>query len=367
MTMSAMLTIGLIGLFAGGIINYIACLLIRTDDPLSNYTPSDDCLHKISLWEAIPFMSFCFPARKCPHCRNRLFLAYPLVEIITAGFFMALVWRLGFTANAAGMMILVSVLIAVCITDFRVKIIPHEITYPAIILGIIFSAQIRSDLLGALAGIGISYIVFDFLAFYGLQFYIWMNKPTSIASAQLLSTTENSPRSKQTNLIFWYSNSFTLKQKQTSSIAPLSNLFCKGTPIEELEIIGGGDAVLSALISSWLGWRKLLLALIVSFIVGAVLGALYLLVELWRQRLIKTLVLPVTTYILAIALLAKFLLYLLAQILQQPGLNSMYLTVLPWAIFIGLLLGIMTAGSKLSKPFPFGPALAAGAVAAIFT
>jgi len=32
-----------------------------------------------------------------------------------------------------------------------------------------------------------------------------------------------------------------------------------------------------------------------------------------------------------------------------------------------MLLGVMASGSKVSKPFPFGPALAAGAALAIFT
>ncbi len=47
-----------------------------------------------------------------------------------------------------------AVLIAVTVTDFREKLIPHEITYPSILLGILFSAFIRDDLIGTMAGIG---------------------------------------------------------------------------------------------------------------------------------------------------------------------------------------------------------------------
>ena len=155
--------------------------------PFLKSAPHKDCQHKLSLWEILPLLSFFCPTKNCHHCRQRLFLEYPFVEIFTACAFLVLAWHFHMTPYAVGMMIFVSILIAVCITDFKAKIIPHEITYPAIILGIIFSAQVRSDLLGALAGIGVSYIVFDFLAFYGLQVYLWLNKPTTAPSQQLLS------------------------------------------------------------------------------------------------------------------------------------------------------------------------------------
>lgn len=159
MTVPVVFALALVGFFAGGLINYIACFLLQMDNPFSSPLPSPGCRHRLSPWEAIPLYSFYSANKNCPHCRHRLLWQYPLIEIITACAFLIIAWRFGLTPYAIGMMIFVAVLIAVCITDFKAKIIPHEITYPAIILGIIFSAQVRSDALGALAGIGVSYIL----------------------------------------------------------------------------------------------------------------------------------------------------------------------------------------------------------------
>ena len=143
-------------------------------------------------------------------------------------------------------------------------------------------------------------------------------------------------------------------------------LFSKGIPIEELEIIGGGDAVLSALISAWLGWHKLLLALVISFLLGTVLGSIYLLIELWKERLIKTIIPAVTTGVIISSFIAITVLVFFAVSAKQPITSMPFWQTLPFAILTGSLLGIIIGGSRVSKPFPFGPALAAGAVIAIF-
>jgi prepilin signal peptidase PulO-like enzyme (type II secretory pathway) len=57
--------------------------------------------------------------------------------------------------------------------------------------------------------------------------------------------------------------------------------------------------------------------------------------------------------------------------MTAPGHES-ELRQLPWialgvaSIFGGILLGTIANGREGSKPFPFGPALAAGAVVAVF-
>ena len=49
-----------------------------------------------------------------------------------------------------------------------------------------------------------------------------------------------------------------------------------------------------------------------------------------------------------------------------PMSSIPYLVVLPCSMLAGALLGVLIAGSRLSRPFPFGPALAVGAMVAIF-
>lgn len=368
MTVPVMLVLAIIGLLSGGVINYIACALLRSEDPFSHPASYQDCQHRASIWEAVPLLPFLRPHKNCQYCYRRLFWQYPLVEIIAACAFLVIAWHFNINTYSVCMMFFAAILIAVCVTDFKAKIIPHEITYPTILLGIIFSARVRSDLLGCLAGIGASYIIFDFLAFYGLKVYLWLNKPTAVPSQQLLSISERTAATRGSIGSFWLSNIVSKIPSSRKSIEHFAGrLYCKGVPLEELEVIGGGDAVLAALISAWLGWQKLVMALLIGFLTGTVLGALYMLAELWKQRLLKTLILPLTASVLILSLVTIVGLAMLAYALHQPAISMPYLSALLVAVFVGLLLGIMVAGSRLIKPFPFGPALAAGAMAAIFT
>jgi prepilin signal peptidase PulO-like enzyme (type II secretory pathway) len=96
------------------------------------------------------------------------------------------------------------------------------------------------------------------------------------------------------------------------------------------------------------------------------LGAVYLFLELKRQNLLGKSLVPVSIGAGLILTLSEGLLFFIAQVSQQPFL------AMPWwqfgliAILCGGLLGVVTVGARASKPFPFGPALAAGAVIAMF-
>ena len=201
-----MFAIGVTGLLVGALINYVANILLTIEGLFSCPAIDPRHEHKAGFLETLPFFSLFLLNNDCTPGRRRSILEYTLVEVLTAFAFLALAWQYGLNPYSLGMMAFVAFLIAICITDFKAKIIPHEITYPAIIVGIIFSAQIRSDLFGALAGIGISYLLFDFLAFYGLQVYIWLNRPVLGLSYQFTS------RAEQPAHVVW-------KQKRPNTIS----------------------------------------------------------------------------------------------------------------------------------------------------
>ncbi len=335
----SMFVVGIIGFILGGLVNYFSNLFLYKEGLISD-------------------------------CQKRVKWQYLLAEVSLAIAFIMLVHSFGLHFYTFGLMAFVIVLLAICITDFRTKIIPHEITYPAILAGIIFSIIIKADVLGALAGIGISYILFDFLAFYGLQVYIWFNKPTLASGQQFISIdkqTSSLPSKSAGHASSWLS-----KESQPAYVSGgkkqtmMPQLYCKGIPIEELEVIGGGDAVLSALIAAWLGWQKLIAALLMGFFIGTIIGAIYVLIELAKERLLRSIISPVISCVLGLSLLAISMLWMLAKSMNQSLLNMPYLHVLPLAVLSGCVLGIIIAGSKISKPFPFGPALAIGAFIAIF-
>jgi len=357
----------LLGLVAGSFLNLLA---LRTLQERSLFSPPSSCAkcnHRLSATELIPVISYLVQRGKCNYCHQTISWQYPFVEVFTAVIFLVLVHTFGITLYTLGMVLFASTLIAICITDFREKLIPHEITYPSILAGIIFSTTIRNDLLGTLSGIGISYILFDFLAFYGLKAYLWLNKAGNYATTlhkAALPEVEISRLSKQsgkgTKFRSLDPNNARLKKCSTKHLSEL------GSGTEEVEVIGGGDAVLAALISAWLGLPRLAFALIIGFLVGTIMGSLYLLHEMHKQRLLRKCLKPILLTILVFILLFLALLIAIASLTQQPFQNMPYWQFLLFAIFCGTLMGVLLAGSRVSKPFPFGPALAAGAFAAIF-
>ena len=220
----------------------------------------------MNLSEFIPLVPYLSHRGKCKHCRSTIPWYYPLVEIITAILFITILRYFGWSINGFAMLFFVSVLITVCITDFKEKIIPHEITYPAIILGIIFSAIFRRDFIGTLAGIGISYIFFDFLAFYGLKIYLFYNKPqlvhqsqTGSSAAQLIDTASTRKTSQPTKTL---ARSLSLPptvefiKRKRKWLSHKTFVLPGGQPLEDFEVMGGGDAVLAALISAGLVYQN---------------------------------------------------------------------------------------------------------------
>jgi prepilin signal peptidase PulO-like enzyme (type II secretory pathway) len=365
---------GCIGLFVGSFLNLWALRSLNSQSVFRPANASFACEHRFNLSEFIPLCSHLLRKGKCRHCKGLIPWYFPAIEIFTAGSFIVILHHFGWTIYGLAMLLFVSVLITICITDFKEKIIPHEITYPAIILGIIFSATVRQDFMGTLAGIGISYIFFDFVAFYGLKVYLFYNQPQLvIESHHKISALP--PRQNQPNL----ANLVVRILPNGLSMAPPVDLIKRkgklfgrknfilpgGQSAEDFEVMGGGDAVLAALISAWLGLPKLLLALTISFIAGTALGAGYLLVEMHKQKLLGSLLRPIifSAAVGAISLIGVSM--ILSHLLQQSLTSLHWLSISFVGAMVGGVIGIIHTGSHVSKPFPFGPALALGALIAM--
>ncbi len=318
----------ILGLACGSFLNVLASRTLANESILWPPSHCPSCDTSIKWYDNFPIISYLILKGKCRSCKSKISIQYPLVEFFTAVIFIILFKTFGPTWQTAAMMAFTSTLIAITITDLREKLIPHDITYPSMLVGIAYSHFIRNDLLGTLAGIGVSYILFDFIAHYGLKYYLHFHKVPPVEAGEALSE------------------------------ADAEN--------EEIEVMGGGDAVLSAVISAWLGWQKLLVALIIGFVVGTIMGVIYLAHEMRKHGIISQCLRPVLyvaslgIFIVA-AILGAFQMAAGGLALSTPWLGSCALGAIA-----GGMLGFISVGSKVSKPFPFGPALAAGAMAAIF-
>ncbi len=351
----------LLGLCIGSFINVLALRTLKEESLWRKGSYCYHCQHKLSPLELIPVLSFLFLKGKCKHCQGKIHWHYPLVELATGLIFAAIVHFLGpnywhpglgvsgldITLTVCGMLIFASALIAVTITDFKEKLIPHEITYPAIILGIAYSAMVRHDLLGTMAGVGASYIIFDFIDHFGVQFY-YLTHPGFKDRHKVEDDLDIDDQIDYTMEVGY------LHADEVD---------------EPFMVMGGGDAVLSALIAAWLGWQKLIPALIIGFLVGAVMGSIYLLVELKKERLLNAALSRFFGGFAAFAGLMALALCGLANSFPESNIwgNSVTYLLIGALGFGGGTIGIMTApGPRLVKHFPFGPALAIGAIFAIF-
>lgn len=376
----------LFGVCVGSFLNVVALRSLKEQSFLWPPSHCFSCEHRLSPLDNIPVLSYLMLGGKCRYCKATISFQYPLVEIGTAiAFavvaFVFLVLKIPYEPSAssdlytsiargissvsngmptpgemeawrklglAGMMFFfTATLIAVTVTDFREKLIPHEITYPAMTIGIICSAIFRGDLLGTMAGIGASYIIFDFLAFYGLKFYMLMHPAEDEGEIDDL---------------------------ENSSDGSLTEIEEPEPPEEQLEVMGGGDAVLSAVMSAYLGWQLLVVALIVGFAVGTIGGLVLLLVEMKKAGLLprcirRTAILAGTCGLVFGVGITTLKLYLQTQggydIYDQDSIKAILLMTGVGALGGGLL-GMVSVGTQVSKPFPFGPALAAGGLVAMF-
>jgi hypothetical protein len=124
--------------------------------------------------------------------------------------------------------------------------------------------------------------------------------------------------------------------------------------------------VLSALIASWLGLSALVYALLLGFMFGAFMGAIYLVIELYRANMLKQCLKSVLIGTLGGAGIVFFFLFNMSRIATSPIPATTWIGLVSAGAIAGALLGVIASGTRVSKPFPFGPALAFGAFAAMF-
>ncbi len=170
------------------------------------------CGHQITALENIPVVSYLALRGRCRGCRSKINPRYPIVEALT-GLLSALVaWHFGFGMAGLSALILLWGMIALTLIDADTQLLPDSITLPLLWLGLIVNSDNTfTDLRSAVLG-----AVFGYLA-------LWS--------------------------VYWL---FKLVTKK--------------------EGMGYGDFKLLAAIGAWLGWQVLPLVVLLSSVVGAVIG-----------------------------------------------------------------------------------------------
>ncbi|MFV8570494.1 prepilin peptidase [Marinobacter sp. SBS5] len=186
-----------------------------TDTPITLSKPAStcpSCSHKIRAWENIPVVSWLILGGKCSSCKTRISARYPLIEAFTAAASVITVCLLGPTEAALWALLLIWALVALTVIDFDTQLLPDSITLPLMWLGLVL------NYFGTLT---------DFeSAFWG-------------AITGYLSLWS----------VYWLFKLLTGK-----------------------EGMGHGDFKLLAALGAWLGWQVLPAVILISSLVGAVVG-----------------------------------------------------------------------------------------------
>jgi leader peptidase (prepilin peptidase)/N-methyltransferase len=99
------------------------------------------CGHHIKPWENIPVISFLMLGGKCSSCKTRLSWQYPMVELLTGALFVACGLAFGVSGYMLAALIGVCLLIAMSAIDFRTQLLPDELNFPFLWLGLIVAAM----------------------------------------------------------------------------------------------------------------------------------------------------------------------------------------------------------------------------------
>ena len=177
------------------------------------------CGAQIKAWQNIPVLSYLLLGAQCSNCRESISVRYPLVEILTAILAGLCAWRFGFGWEALMAIGLTCALVAISLIDADHQLIPDSIVIPLLWAGLIMS------LFFPLAG--------------SETLFIAPREAVIGATAGYLS--------------LW-------------SVYQVFKL------VTGKEGMGYGDFKLLAALGAWLGWKALPTIVLMSAVVGAVLG-----------------------------------------------------------------------------------------------
>ena len=111
------------------------------------------CRHKIRAWENIPVISYLFLRGKCSNCHAGISVRYPIIEIVTGLLSVAVIYYFGINWSGLAALFLTWSLIALTMIDIDTYLLPDDITLPLLWLGLIANSfNTFTDLPSALWG-----------------------------------------------------------------------------------------------------------------------------------------------------------------------------------------------------------------------
>jgi len=117
------------------------------------------CKHPLGALENIPVVSWLVLRGRCKHCGAKISAQYPLVELLTGICSLIIVWKFGMSWPAATGLLFTWALIALAGIDVRTQLLPDQITLPLLWLGLLIAlVPLYVDTPAAILGAAIGYL-----------------------------------------------------------------------------------------------------------------------------------------------------------------------------------------------------------------
>jgi leader peptidase (prepilin peptidase)/N-methyltransferase len=136
---------GVVGAVVGSFLNVVIHRLPRRESLVHPRSRCPGCGAQIAGYDNVPIVSWLVLRGRCRHCGEPISPRYPVVELLTALVFVAVVLVRGFDDDLILELPFVAALIALAGIDLDHKLLPNRIVYPMAAYGVIATLLVDRD------------------------------------------------------------------------------------------------------------------------------------------------------------------------------------------------------------------------------
>lgn len=200
-----------IGLCIGSFLNVVIYRLPLGKSIVTPPSRCRNCSYLLKWYDNVPVLSWLLLRGKCRKCGTGVSIQYPIVELMTGALFVLVIWLTPVGPLLATRLLLICILIALFGIDLEHQILPNTITLPGIAVGVLLSLIAPPGIKDALIGVLLGGGILYAIAW---GYYLWRRE----------------------------------------------------------EGMGMGDVKMLAMIGAFLGWKAVLVTLVLSSFSGAIIG-----------------------------------------------------------------------------------------------